>query len=101
MSAVEDVELDLVGALRGVLAESGHAGAVLDESTLSAATWRAAARAAARALGRPVQTAATSDGRRVSAALADWPSTPAEEERQLGILREAGERVDEYLATLK
>lgn len=66
--------------IREQLQSTGSARAVIADVAVSAAEWRSLARAAARELGRGVQT--LNEGDAVSAHLRDWPAN-AEEARTL------------------
>ncbi|WDH77904.1 hypothetical protein PTQ19_10260 [Microbacterium esteraromaticum] len=61
------------------------------EDDAEAAEWRKRARAAARALGRPVETARC--GRVTVAALRDWPANELEAEVHQAKLRNAMDRM--------
>lgn len=78
MAQIDDIKKDL--ARKG-----GAQSNILDE--VSAEQWRRDARAAARALGRPVQTI-RHDGV-VAAVLRDWPSNELETEIHRAAMRRA------------
>lgn len=75
-----DMFTELRAGIREQLQSTGSARAVLADVAVSAAEWRSLARAAARELGRGVQT--LNEGDAVSAHLRDWPAN-AEEEQTL------------------
>lgn len=55
----------------------GHSNANIDDLPVTVEMWRRIARAAARSLGRPVQTLLVGESA-VTAVLRDWPATPEE-----------------------
>jgi hypothetical protein len=77
--------------LKGALAADGHVDAAIVDLTVSIELWRKTARAAARALGRPVQTLETE--RYVHALLRDWPANAEEEAKFQARMRAAMESV--------
>ncbi|MCK3769779.1 hypothetical protein MZK47_08875 [Microbacterium aerolatum] len=72
-------------SLRVQLSATGSAVADVDTLTVSPARWRAAARAAARSLGRPVKTIAA--GHHLHAILTDWPADDREQQIHDAALR--------------
>lgn len=62
------------------LLDKGSATTHVSEIGVPLAAWRKIARAAARQIGRPVETVANED--RAWVALRDWPATPQEEDKQ-------------------
>jgi len=79
----------LADELRITLQAQGSVGADLLPGGTAPAVWRAAARAAAKQLNRPVETGAMNvdEFTHVYAALRDWPRTPAEEEISMAAKR--------------
>lgn len=73
-----DMFTELRVGIREQLQSTGSARAVLAEVAVPAAEWRSLARAAARELGRGVQT--LDEGDAVSAHLRDWPANADEEQ---------------------
>jgi hypothetical protein len=69
----------LIEELRTELAATGSIGRSIEQLPVSVQEWRKAARSAARQLGRPVQTIASTDHGMVWARLSDWPANDAEE----------------------
>lgn len=90
--------LELHGAvlarqIRKQLAERGSARARIETLPVTVTEWRRIARAAARELGRPVQTLIVA-GVDVTAILRDWPADDAERARHDAALRAAIDRVN-------
>ncbi|MBF4570874.1 hypothetical protein ITJ57_19065 [Plantibacter sp. VKM Ac-2880] len=73
-----DIFTELRAGIREQLQHTGSARAVLADVAVSAPEWRSPARAAARELGRSVQT--LNEGDVVSAHLRDWPANAKEEQ---------------------
>ncbi|HWU31043.1 MAG TPA: hypothetical protein VN041_18325 [Microbacterium sp.] len=65
------------------------------EDDIEAAEWRKVARAAARRLGRPVETMRA--GRIVVAALKDWPGNELEHQLNQAQMRNVMERMSQHL----
>jgi hypothetical protein len=78
---------DLLGALKAALSDEGTASAVIEDLSVSVDAWRKTARAAARSLGRPVETIEAPAT--VHAVLRDWPANPEEEAKLQLRMREA------------
>lgn len=78
--------------IREAFQSRGSASAVIADLPVSVEEWRRLARAAARTLGRPVETIVVHNIE-VAAALRDWPSTPDEEVRHRAALRRAINRL--------
>lgn len=78
--------------IRESLESRGSASAVIADLPISVDEWRRLARAAARSLGRPVETIVVSDTE-VAAALRDWPANPNEEAIHRAALRKAINRL--------
>lgn len=78
---------DLFDALRAALSADGAANATIGDLSVSVDAWRKTARAAARSLGRPVET--VEGPGTVHAVLRDWPANPEEEAKLHARMREA------------
>ena len=74
-------------ALRDLLAEYGSVDQRVEDSPVSPSVWRKLARAAARELGRPVQTLEFSG--LLHASLRDWPANADEEAIHQAAMRRA------------
>lgn len=76
--------MTLVEELAGELRKNGSVQRIIEDDEV-AVEWRKAARAAARSLGRPVETLRS--GRVTVAALRDWPANELEEQLHAARLR--------------
>lgn len=82
---------NLVAELRAELALTGSATAHIDDLAVAVDAWRKAARAAVRALGRPVEIVAA--GGSVHAALRDWPANDEETAKDRAGMRAAIDKI--------
>lgn len=91
VSITHNAEASLKAEICLALAERGYATAQVDGLGVTVDVWRKVARAAARELGRPVQTL---EGRgAVHAVLRDWPSNSEEQDRHNRAMRAAVDSV--------
>lgn len=86
----------LLSQLRTELASQGSAAVEAPPAGLEVAGWRAAARRAARQLGRPIRTGQHPDESGAWAMLTDWPATPQEAAVHQAQMRRAIESLPTY-----
>ena len=89
----------LVDELQAALAASGSVSAEVKALTVSVPEWRKAARAAGKALRRPVQT--LDGGAFVHAVLKDWPANDEEAAKTLAAQRAAVAAMRDFASTLR